>query len=135
MEFLQKLVAGNRQFLLYCVIGAAGAGLDFCVFSLLIKCLGAGHYQIANAAGYGLGAIVSFTANAWLNFGTRDRLVSRFLAFCGVALVGWSAAAGLLVLFIGRFGWNVYLAKFLTLFAVLLVQYNLNRWLAFRKTK
>ena len=135
MDFLQKIIAGNRQFLLYCVIGATGAGLDFCTFTLLVKTFGAAHYQAANAAGYGVGAIVSFTANAWLNFATRDRLAARFLAFCGVALLGWSVAAGLLALFIGKLGWNVYLAKFLTLFAVLLVQYNLNRWLAFRKTK
>ena len=116
-------------------IGATGAGLDFCTFTLLVKTFGAAHYQAANVAGYGVGAIVSFTANAWLNFATRDRLAARFLAFCGVALLGWSVAAGLLALFIGNLGWNVYLAKFLTLFAVLLVQYNLNRWLAFRKTK
>ena len=135
MDFLQKLFTARRQFIIYCLIGATGAGLDFCTYAALLKVWGADHYQLANAAGYGVGIIVSFTANAWLNFGTRDRLAVRFLAFCGAALLGWSVAAALLAVFIGKLGWNVYLAKFLTLFGVLLVQYNLNRWLAFRKFK
>jgi putative flippase GtrA len=135
MEALLRMLGSKRQFLLYCVIGATGAGLDFCVFTLIVKLAGADHYQAANAAGYATGTIVSFSANAWLNFGTRDRLVVRFMAFCGVALLGWATAALLLALCIGQMGWNVYLAKFATLLGVLLVQYNLNRWLAFQKTK
>ncbi len=135
MAALLKILAAKRQFLLYCVIGATGAALDFGVFLLVVQSAGAEHYQLANAAGYATGIVVSFTLNAWLNFGTRDRLAARFAAFCGVALLGWATAALLLALLIGKFDWNIYLAKFATLFGVLLVQYNLNRWLAFRKTK
>lgn len=134
MEVLLKIFAAKRRFLLYCLIGVTGAGLDFGVFALLVNIFGVQHYQIANAAGYAIGIVVSFTANARLNFGTRDRLAARFAAFCGVALVGWTAAVLLLALLVGRFQWNVYLAKLATLFAVLLVQYNLNRRLAFRET-
>jgi putative flippase GtrA len=115
------------------MIGAVGAGVDFGVYTLIVVLTGAGHYQAANAAGYASGIVVSFTANATLNFCTRDRLAARFLTFCGTALLGWMTAALLLELLVGRMSWNVYVAKFATLTGVVLIQYSLNRRFTFRK--
>ncbi len=133
VEFIPKLIASRRQFIFYCLIGAGGASLDFLTFSILIKFFGSEHYQVANAAGYAVGTVFSFKTNAWLNFSTHDRLVARFLAFCGVAFLGWALSANLLALLVGKFGLNVFLSKLATLFAVVLLQYNLNRRLSFRK--
>ena len=130
---LMDLFHGNRQFVLYCLIGASGATLDFLVYSAIVK-WGGGHYQIANAIGYAAGTALSFTLNARFNFKVRDWLAMRLVSFFGVATLGWAASAGILQMTVGWLGWNKYLAKLATIFVTVLLQYNLNRLLSFRKT-
>jgi len=122
----------RRQFVVYCLIGASGAILDFLVYSLLVKETQL-HYEIANAIGYASGTVLSFFLNAHFNFKTRDALSLRFLLFCGVALLGWALSAGILYLTVGHMGWDKYLAKLVTIVAVMLLQYNLNRLISFKK--
>ncbi len=129
---LAALFHGNRQLALYCLIGGSGAILDFLVYSTLVK-WGGGHYQFANAVGYASGTGLSFTLNARFNFRIRDRLMLRLLSFFGVASLGWAASAGVLQLTVGWLGWNKYLAKLMTILVAVLIQYNLNRLLSFRK--
>lgn len=129
---MKNFLSQNRQFLLYCVIGASGATLDFGTYSLLLKTRLL-DYQAANAIGYASGTLLSFILNARFNFRVTDRIVQRLVCFFGVALLGWTISAGLLHLLIGDCGFNEYLSKLATLVVVMLVQYNLNRWLSFRK--
>jgi putative flippase GtrA len=130
--FLTESFRNNRRFFLYCVIGISGVTLDFLVYSAIVK-WGGGHYQIANAIGYACGTALSFTLNAIFNFKTRDWLPLRFFSFFGVAALGWAVSAGLLHVAVARLGWNKYVAKLMTIFVVVLLQYNLNRLLSFRK--
>jgi putative flippase GtrA len=130
---LAALYRGKRQFFLYCLIGASGATLDFLVYSTLVK-WGGGHYQIANAIGYACGTALSFILNSRFNFKTTDWMPLRVACFFGVATLGWSASASLLQITVGSFGWNKYLAKLMSIFVTVLLQYNLNRLLSFRKT-
>jgi putative flippase GtrA len=126
------LFRGNRQFVLYCLIGASGATLDFLVYAAVVK-WGGGHYQIANAIGYASGTALSFSLNARFNFRTRDLLMLRMISFFGVATLGWAASAGILQMTVGWLRWNKYLAKLMTIFVTVLLQYNLNRLFSFRK--
>jgi putative flippase GtrA len=61
-------------------------------------------------------------------------MAQRLVCFFGVALLGYSISAGLLYFLIGVWRLNPYVSKMATLVVVMLVQYNLNRWLSFRKT-
>ena len=122
----------HKQFLLYCVIGFSGVTLDFCIYSLLIKNAWL-DYQAANAAGYASGTLLSFILNAKFNFRVTDKIALRMVSFFGVALLGYLASAALLHLLIGRLGFDKYLAKAGTLAVVVVLQYNLNRLLSFRK--
>ena len=130
---MKKIPFPQKQFLLYCVIGASGATLDFGVYSLLVKARLL-DYQTANAVGYSSGTLVSFFLNAGLNFRVTDKIPLRLISFFSIAFLGWLVSAGLLHLLIGRFDFDKYLSKFATLIVVLLLQYNLNRRLSFRKT-
>ncbi len=130
---MKQFLSQNRQFLLYCVIGMSGTTLDFSIYSVLIKNRLL-DYQMANAIGYGSGTLLSFVLNAWFNFRVRDRITQRLLCFFGVALLGWSISAWLLHQLIGNWHLNPYASKLATLMVVMLVQYNLNRWLSFRKS-
>lgn len=130
---MKKLLLQNRQFLLYCVIGASGVTLDFGLYSLLV-CARTLDYQAANAVGYAAGTLLSFGLNARFNFRVMDKLALRLVSFFGVAFFGWLVSAGLLHVLVARFGFDKYLSKFATLVIVVLLQYNLNRLLSFRKT-
>jgi putative flippase GtrA len=134
MVSLKETLRRNRQFVLYCLIGASGATLDFLIYSALVK-LADLNVQIANAIGYTSGTVLSFVLNSRFNFKTKDWLTLRFVSFCAVGLLGWSASAAALYLLINRCGLNNYLAKLLTIAIVVLVQYNLNRLISFRQTR
>ena len=132
MSRVKNFLLQKKQFLLYCVIGASGAALDFGIYSLLVKTKLL-DYQAANAAGYAGGTLLSFILNAKFNFRVTDKIALRLIGFFGVAFLGWLASAGLLHLLIGRYGFDKYVSKFATLVVVVLLQYNLNRLLSFRK--
>jgi putative flippase GtrA len=121
----------HRVFLTYCLIGAGSATLDFIVYSVLVGQTPV-HYEVANAIGYAAGTVSSFLSNAHLNFKTTDKMALRFLAFGGVALLGWLASAVALYAMINSMGWNKYVAKFCVIGVVVFIQYNFNRLLAFR---
>ena len=130
---MKTLLRRQKQFLLYCVIGASGVTLDFGIYSLLVHS-GRLDYQAANAIGYAGGTLLSFILNARFNFRVADKLALRLVSFFGVALLGWLVSFGLLHLLIGSFDLNKYLSKLAVLAVVVLLQYNLNRRLSFRKT-
>ncbi|HEV2694988.1 MAG TPA: GtrA family protein [Verrucomicrobiae bacterium] len=129
---MKNLIASKKQFLLYCVIGFSGVALDFAVYSLLVR-FGGLNYQAANALGYASGTLLSFVLNARFNFRVTDRIALRMLSFFGVAFLGWLMSAGLLHMLVENFGVGKYAAKLITLVAVVLLQYNLNRLFSFRK--
>jgi putative flippase GtrA len=131
---VKQIFSRNQRFLLYCLIGATGASFDFLVYSGLLKTF-AIPIQIANAAGYFCGTILSFILNARFNFKTRDFVALRFVSFCGVGFIGWASSAAFLYLLVNRFGFDKYLSKLMTIVVVVLVQYNLNRLLSFRKAE
>jgi putative flippase GtrA len=127
-----SLLLQKKQFLLYCLIGFSGVGLDFGIYSLLVHARPL-NFQTANAAGYASGTLLSFILNARFNFRVTDKIPLRMMIFFGVALLGWLVSAGLLQILIGSYGFNKYFAKFATLVVVVLLQYNLNRLFSFRK--
>jgi putative flippase GtrA len=127
-----SLLLQKKQFVLYCIIGFSGVGLDFGIYSLLVHA-GVLNFQAANAVGYASGTLLSFILNARFNFRVTDKIPLRLAIFFGVAFLGWLVSAGLLQVFIGNYGFNKYISKFATLVVVVLLQYNLNRLFSFRK--
>lgn len=130
---MKETLLRNRQFILYCIIGASGVTLDFLVYSALLKA-GALQYQAANAVGYASGTILSFFLNAHFNFKVRDKIAARLISFSLIALLGWSASALTLYLLVNRGGFDKYLSKLAALVIVVILQYNLNRLISFRKS-
>jgi putative flippase GtrA len=123
----------NKQFLLYCIIGMSGTLLDFAVYSGLLRAK-LFDYQAANAISYASGTMLSFVLNARFNFRVTDKIAQRLVCFFGVALLGWSVSAGLLHVLVANLGCNAYLAKLITLVVIVILQYNLNRRISFRKS-
>ena len=130
---MKNFLLQKKQFLLYCIIGLSGTLLDFSVFSLIRKAKLL-DYQAANAISYASGTLLSFILNARFNFRVTDKIPLRLVCFFGVALLGYSVSAGLLYEFVGVYGFNEYLSKAATLVVVVILQYNLNRRISFRKS-
>ena len=91
------------------------------------------NYQAANAAGYASGTLLSFALNSRFNFRVTDKIALRLASFFSIALLGWLVSAALLQLLIGHYGLGKVISKLITLFIVVLLQYNLNRRISFRK--
>lgn len=127
-DFLRQ----NKQFLLYCLIGASGVLLDFGIYLLLVQTKTL-HYQAANAVGYTSGTLLSFSLNSRLNFRVTDKIALRLASFFSIALIGWLLSAGLLQLLVGHYGLGKVISKLATLLIVVLLQYNLNRRISFHK--
>jgi putative flippase GtrA len=121
------------QFLLYCVCGGTGVLADYVSFYIFLT-LGV-NYQIANAAGYLVGTLVSFTLNRRITFGVHDRIALRLVLFVTVAAVGYVTSALILWFLVEHLIVGAPYAKLLTLPVVVGVQFSLNRWVTFRRSR
>ena len=129
---MKKILLQNKQFLLYCVIGASGVGLHSLLYYILVKneLL---PIQAAYAIGYASGTLLTFFLNAKFNFKTNDKISLRLLSFGTVAFIGWAISAIMLYLLVNKLGMNKIFSLFSTVFVSVLLQYNLNRLISFRK--
>ncbi len=89
-------------------------------------------YQLANAAGYAVGTLISFVLNRHFTFQTYDRTLLRLLMFFGMAFIGYLSSSALLWLLVSTLKINPILAKVATLGFVLVLQFSLNRAITFR---
>jgi putative flippase GtrA len=129
---VKNFLLKKRQFLFYCLIGGCGTACTCLSYALLVKFAGMS-YQLANAIGYAVGTAISFLLNARFNFRVSDKLGLRLIIFFSIAFAGWLVSAGLLYVLVGRCGLNAYYAYLIVIIAVVLLQYNLNRLISFKK--
>lgn len=121
----------HRTFLLYAVIGCSGVTLDLVLFLLLYNGVGL-HEQVSTAISTTAGITNNFLLNAVLNFRKRDDLLTRFVRFYTVGLMGVGLVAGLLFVFSTLLGVDPNLVKVASLPVVVALQYALNKKWSFR---
>lgn len=121
----------TRKFLTYAICGGVGVSLDILLFAFLLT-VGCA-YQLANVVGYSSGTLMSFFLNRHLTFRIYDNTLIRLILFFGAAAVGYGLTAILLWLLIERLYLNPLNAKLLSLMIVLIVQFCINRAVAFRQ--
>lgn len=124
-----------RNLILYGIIGAFCATLDFAVYTLLC------HFEIlpylwANVISIHVGIFTSFFLNRHFNFKVKDKTPQRFISFYAVGLTGLGISSLLLYLMVDIALWNELICKLITIVMVALVQFFLNKYVTFRiKTK
>lgn len=118
------------QFIRYLLCGGTGALTDYLLF-IAATAVGV-HYQVANAAGYAAGTLISFFLNRTVTFKVRDRVGARLAMFGAVAGFGYAASAVALWALIDGAGLDAAIAKAATLPVVAVLQFSLNRWITFR---
>lgn len=130
-DLLLSLAKERRPFIVYCLIGLTGVSLDYGIFLLLVNGLHV-HYLVANAFSTTMGIVNNFAVNCRFNFKVRDRLMIRFLSFYGVGLAGLAMSSLLLYIGVTGLHLNPNATKAATLILVVVLQYNLNRFISFK---
>jgi putative flippase GtrA len=130
---LRSLVSKHWNFLFYSLIGVSGASLDYILFVGLHSAVGLNIY-LANTLSVTAGISNNFFLNAFLNFKSSDKLFRRFAFFYATGIAGLLLSNALLHVGVERLHLNAPLVKFVSIFFVVLLQYNLNKSLAFKNS-
>ena len=119
-----------RNLILYGIIGGLSSGLDALVFALLVKGLGINQF-VANTISIHCGIFLSFFLNSRYNFKKTDDFWGRFIPFYLTGLFGLALSQGILWLG-GRISADAIITKLVSIVIVALVQFFINRAVAFR---
>ena len=132
---MRQLLEKYKELILYGIIGASCASLDFMVYILMLHLLGAENVLVANCIGVVCGIVASFTLNRQFNFKVKDKTKQRFLIFLIVGLTGLAISSGALYLLVDVLDYNELYAKLLTIVVVSIIQFILNKTITFKKTQ
>jgi len=122
-----------RELIIYGIIGGFSASLDFCIFSLLTNVFSM-HYLIANIISVTIGICNSFYFNRKFNFKVKDKTYKRLVLFYVIGISGLLLSSFLLWLFSNYLILNAIVAKLITIPAVTILQFTMNKYISFRET-
>ncbi len=128
---LPKIFHDHESFIRYSLIGISGVAIDYISFLTLFNIFGV-NVLLANFCSTSLGITNNFILNRSFNFKKYDLALLRFVFFYATGVVGILLSSMLLRTFYGYAGFNANLVKAASLVVVVIVQYTLNRNLAFR---
>lgn len=132
MKTIKLLYSKFRELILYGIIGGFCATLDFVVYLLLSKVM---PILAANIISVHCGIFCSFMLNRQFNFKVKDKTPQRFIMFYIVGLSGLAVSELLIYLLSIRLGMDYRWSKLITVFVAALLQFLLNKFITFKKTK
>ena len=114
-----------RQFILYSIIGASGATLDYLAFLILYNIV---HLNplVATSISTTLGITNNFILNILFNFRVRDKIHHRYIIFYSVGLFGLVLSIGIIYVLHDVMSLNANVAKLVSIPIIVVVQYFLN---------
>ena len=130
--YLHSFYHRFRQLILYGVIGLFASGLDFAVFSLLVRVVGM-PYLVANCVSVLTGITTSFLLNRSYNFKVKDHAHRRFCIFLTVGLCGLLFSNLILYLCVDVLVMDKLLSKVASIVLVVFFQFLANKYLTFKK--
>ena len=134
MKKIYNLLISNKQLIKYGIIGCFCVGLDFLVYSFLIKIINM-PYLYANVISVHCGIFTSFFLNRHFTFKVKNRTLLRFVSFYAVGLIGLAISSGMLILLVEKIELNELVSKAFTVIVVALIQFMLNKYISFRNEK
>ncbi len=120
-----------RSLILYGIIGSFSSGLDFSIYTVLVRLLGI-HYVAANCFSVLCGISTSFVLNRNYNFKVKDKTKQRFTIFLTVGLCGMLLSNMILWLCIEELHFKEIISKLLSIVLVVFFQFLLNKYLTFK---
>ncbi len=134
LNFFKYFYSRHRNLVLYALIGLFSAIIDFFIFTILIKSLEFSFIK-ANIFSVTVGITTSFILNRNLNFNLKDRTKIRALSFFMVGFSGMFASSLMLGILIHILQISIIYLKIISVLFVVLVQFNLNKYLTFKNLK
>ncbi len=128
---ISRLFNRFRPIILYGVFGSISSGLDFTIYTLLVRYVGV-HYVVANCFSVLCGISTSFVLNRNYNFKVKDKTKQRFTMFLTIGLCGMLLSNLILWLCIETFHFHTILSKLLSIVLVVFFQFLLNKYLTFK---
>lgn len=120
------------QFVRFAAVGTLTTGVQYVVLWIGVSWLevpAAG----ASAAGYTLGVLLSYLLNYRFTFQSSQEHAGTLRRYVVVYGIGWCVNAGLMIVFVHRLGWEVWVSQVLTTGVGLLWSFSGSRWWAFRQ--
>lgn len=133
-QIISDLFYRFRNLILYGIIGAFSAGVDFLIYYSLTYYFDT-YYILANTVSVTFGITTSFILNRSLNFRVKDRVFKRFVLFISIGFGGLFLSSILLYYFIDVLHLGKIISKFVTIVIVAIFQYFLNKRLTFKKAQ
>lgn len=129
MSFLNNLLKNStfKNLVIYILIGGFAFIIDYTVFILTFEYFGINEY-IANLIAMNVGAIFSFSFNAFLNFKKTDKLLKRFFSYYIVIIIGMGISTFILSLW-GKE--NIQIGKIVAMVIVSCFQFIFNKIFTF----
>lgn len=122
----------NNRLLMYILIGGVASTIDVVLFVLLYEVVGTSAL-VAHSISIPASAIYSFICNAFFNFRTTDRILSRLFSFSTVVALGYGLGALIIWLVVTYTNLGGTVGKLLSLPAVFAFQYFLNSRISFKE--
>ena len=121
-----------RNLILYGIIGAFTASLDFLLFTGLTQWASI-HYIVANIISCSLGIMCSFLLNRKYNFKVVDHTVRRMSVFFIVGVCGLFLSSIILHTCIDSLKLRESVSKLTSIVIVVIIQFLLNKYISFRE--
>lgn len=155
-EHITSLLKSNafKELIKYGLVGLVGLVIDMGLFWILNNYLkiqypftdnivttlhGYFTFETVNASiSHIISSVIAITNNFILNsyftFKVTDQKIKRFLSFFGIAAIGLVVSTSLLSFFIQVVGFSDFLAKFVAVVIVALLQFGFNKLFTFKQS-
>jgi len=133
-KIISSLYSRFHDIILYGIIGTFSSGLDFIIYSLLVKYI-IPQYIIANCMSTICGIVTSFILNRNYNFKVKDKIKRRFSIFLAVGLCGLFLSNVILYVFIDVLGIDKFISKITSIILVVFFQFMINKYFTFSSPK
>lgn len=130
-EFCQAFYRKFRNLILYGIIGACTATLDFLIFTGLTRWT-AIYYVVANVISCSTGILCSFLLNRKYNFKVTDHTMRRMVIFFSVGVFGLFLSSLILHFCIDNLLLGELESKLISIVIVVVIQFFLNKYISFR---
>ncbi len=131
MKIIKKLFDKYRQLITYIIIGGGCASIDYVIFLILTEFFGVA-YLMANLISVNAGIITSFILNRNFNFKVKDKIVSRFVSFYFVGLLGLAISSLMLFVMIDILNYDKSFSKIVSIVVIAFIQFFLNKFITFK---
>lgn len=130
----KSLFEKHKEVILYVMIGASAAGIDFILFLFFYNTLQL-QSAMATMASILISTVYGFLMNTYINFRTFDRFMGRFASYTSISMLAVLLSGTLLYIFTDTLGFDGTLVKIISLPCIAYLQYRLNRRYSFAVAK